>query len=38
MGQGAGEPHELCGIKRAELGKHRQPELDVAQLAELEAM
>ena len=37
MGQSAGEPHELCGIKRVELGEHRLAELDAVRLAEPEA-
>ena len=36
MGQGTGEPHELCGIWRAELDGNPRAELDAAQLAELD--
>lgn len=37
MGQGAGEPHESCGIWRAELDGNPRVELEAAQLAELDA-
>ena len=37
MGQGAGEPHELCGTMGAELDGDQRAELDAAQLAKFDA-